>query len=315
MTRRQRILLGLGAFAVVALVIQSERRDNDTSDQWSTVVAGTHNTASSYAAAVVAGHHNIASGPNAFVGGGTNNVASEHDAFIGAGHENQAGFLAAVGGGHQNRATGYAATIPGGYDNIASGDHSTALGGLRNVAAGSFSVAAGWQARVDSAHGGSFLFADATNADFHSARQNEFAVRATGGSRLVTAVDTISGRPTAGVALPAGGGSWASLSDRAAKSDVCAVDAQQILDGVAALPIGTWSYRTQADDVRHIGPSAQDFHTAFGVGEDDRHITGVDADGVALAAIQGLLARLQRRDAEIDALQRRVVALEARLAD
>jgi trimeric autotransporter adhesin len=32
---------------------------------------------------------------------------------------------------------------------------------------------------------------------------------------------------------------------------------------------------------------AQDFHAAFDLGTDERHIATVDADGVALAAIQG----------------------------
>jgi hypothetical protein len=33
---------------------------------------------------------------------------------------------------------------------------------------------------------------------------------------------------------------------------------------------------------------SQDFHAAFGVGTDDKHIATVDAEDVALAAIQGL---------------------------
>jgi hypothetical protein len=35
---------------------------------------------------------------------------------------------------------------------------------------------------------------------------------------------------------------------------------------------------------------AQDFYAAFGVGEDDKHITSIDEDGVALAAIKALHA-------------------------
>ena len=42
-----------------------------------------------------------------------------------------------------------------------------------------------------------------------------------------------------------------------------------------------------------MGPTAQDFYAAFGLGEDERHISTVDADGVALAAIQGLYAQNQ----------------------
>ncbi|CAM3987306.1 hypothetical protein MEZE111188_19330 [Mesobacillus zeae] len=39
----------------------------------------------------------------------------------------------------------------------------------------------------------------------------------------------------------------------------------------------------------HIGPTTQDFHADFGLnGEDNKHISNVDIQGVALAAIQGL---------------------------
>jgi hypothetical protein len=43
---------------------------------------------------------------------------------------------------------------------------------------------------------------------------------------------------------------------------------------------------------------AQDFYAAFGVGEDDKHITSIDEDGVALAAIKALHARVSFLDAE-----------------
>ena len=55
---------------------------------------------------------------------------------------------------------------------------------------------------------------------------------------------------------------------------------------------------------------AQDFYAAFGVGKDDKHITTIDADGVALAAIQGLYQLLGERDTEISTLQDRLTALE-----
>ncbi|NJO05922.1 MAG: hypothetical protein HC876_10595 [Chloroflexaceae bacterium] len=48
---------------------------------------------------------------------------------------------------------------------------------------------------------------------------------------------------------------------------------------------------------------AQDFAAAFGLGADDISITTVDADGVALAAIQGLHTLVQEQDAQINALQ------------
>jgi hypothetical protein len=69
--------------------------------------------------------------------------------------------------------------------------------------------------------------------------------------------------------------------------------------------------------VRHVGPMAQDFYAAFGTGVDDRHITSIDEDGVALAAIKALNAKLQRDSAKLRRdnakLQTRLAALEARV--
>ena len=69
---------------------------------------------------------------------------------------------------------------------------------------------------------------------------------------------------------------------------------------------------------RHAsGADGTGFHAAFSVGQDDKHISMVDADGVALAAIQGLnqkveqlSAELKRRDAENANLKQHLEALE-----
>jgi hypothetical protein len=67
------------------------------------------------------------------------------------------------------------------------------------------------------------------------------------------------------------------------------------------IPITTWSYNGQHSGIRHMGPVAQDFYASFGIGEDDRHITTIDADGVAFASIQGLYAIVQSQAAELEA--------------
>ena len=59
-----------------------------------------------------------------------------------------------------------------------------------------------------------------------------------------------------------------------------------------------------------MGPSAQDFRAAFGLGHSDRMISTVDADGVALAAIQGLNRKLER---EVESLAARNADLETAL--
>lgn len=111
---------------------------------------------------------------------------------------------------------------------------------------------------------------------------------------------------SSGVTLPAGGGSWNSLSDRNAKSNFAAVNPREILRGVLGLPISTWNYKTQPDAVRHIGPMAQDFYATFKVGEGDKTIATIDPDGVALAAIQGLNEELKDRDVKIEGLQQQI---------
>jgi hypothetical protein len=83
------------------------------------------------------------------------------------------------------------------------------------------------------------------------------------------------------------------------------------LDKVAALPMASWNYKAQGADVRHLGPTAQDFHAAFHLGESERTIATVDADGVALAAIQGLNRKLE---SELKTKEARLQALEQELA-
>jgi Flp pilus assembly pilin Flp len=101
-------------------------------------------------------------------------------------------------------------------------------------------------------------------------------------------------------------------SDRNKKANFAAVNAREVLGRVVSLPIATWNYLSQGPAVRHIGPMAQDFHAAFGVGEDDTHINMVDANGVALAAIQGLYQLVQEQEMHITVLEARLAALEAR---
>ncbi len=100
-----------------------------------------------------------------------------------------------------------------------------------------------------------------------------------------------------------------SSSDRNVKAGFESVDPLTILAKVVALPIQRWHF-TNDVSTPHLGPMAQDFHAAFQVGEDDKHIATVDADGVALAAIQGLNQKLEATRAENADLKRRLEALE-----
>jgi len=245
---------------------------------------------------------------NSTIGGGLSNTI-ETDAFlatIGGGFVNTVQSRArysTIGGGELNTNNGAYSVISGGSQNTTYGAFSTVPGGKDNFAGGEFSLAAGRRAK---AYGiGTFVWADSTDADVSSTANNQFVARASGGVVFYSNPDL-----TSGVVLPPGGGSWAILSDRNAKENLEPVDGRAVLDKLCAVPLATWNYKTQDKSIRHIGPMAQDFAAAFRVGEDAKHITGVDADGVALAAIQGLNEIVQEKDARIAALEKSVAELK-----
>lgn len=107
-----------------------------------------------------------------------------------------------------------------------------------------------------------------------------------------------------------GGGGGIGISDRNLKENFSLVNSASILDRVASLPIQEWNYKQQDAAIRHIGPMAQDFAAAFGVGEDDRRINFIDANGVSLASIQALYKLTQQQSEQIATLQKQVEALQ-----
>jgi hypothetical protein len=100
-----------------------------------------------------------------------------------------------------------------------------------------------------------------------------------------------------------------NASSRSLKAGFAPISPVQILEKVAALPIARWHYKAQPD-VRHIGPVSEDFHRAFTVGDNSTSIGTVDADGVALAAIQGLYRQNQALRAQLRAQNARLSKLE-----
>ena len=102
-------------------------------------------------------------------------------------------------------------------------------------------------------------------------------------------------------------------SDRNVKENFGAVNPQDVLARLAKVRVETWNYKAQNRSVRHIGPMAQDFSAAFGVGEDDKHINLIDANGITMAAIQALYQLMQEKDSQISALQAEVEQLKCKL--
>ena len=109
------------------------------------------------------------------------------------------------------------------------------------------------------------------------------------------------------------GGTWTNGSSRTSKEAFEPVDPEAVLAKVAALPVQRWRYR-DSDEGAHLGPMAEDFHAAFGLGASDAYIATIDADGVALAAIQGLQQRLETQQQTIDEQRALIESLRHRMA-
>jgi len=296
-------------------------RLNIASASDATVGGGVGNTASGGSATVAGGDSNIATGGSATVGGGESNTADGVGTTVGGGIENDSGGGGAyttVGGGLQNTVVNDRTTVGGGANNSASGYAATVPGGESNNADGDYSFAAGRQASA--AQNGCFVWGDGSATAVSCDSPDEFVVQAGGGLEFHGASDLsdwvkISQNPTGLITTSTGGhltrgGVWTNASDGDMKENFSAVDGQAVLASLAEMPISTWNHKTEDASVRHMGPTAQDFYAAFNLGPSDTSIGTLDADGVALAAIQGLYEVVQEQDARIQALEARVAALE-----
>lgn len=325
-------------------------RENLAGGSLSTVAGGLQNTASGDYSTVSGGKENSANMAYAVVGGGTRNQATEYWATIGGGLENVAsGQYAAVPGGWANSAGGQFALAAG---RRAKANHTGAFvwadstdADFASTRSNQFNLRATGGVRVDTGSGPGIALSaadtplitrgwdpfDATAPSnkqghgrwgvFMEAHSLVLGMPAMGGKTVRIGKYALDGTYSPLATVDQSGnlaitGTLSQASDRAAKENFTAVDSQELLEKVAALPITRWNFKGDAA-TQHIGPMAQDFHAAFGLGTDDKHIATADADGVALAAIQGLnrkieetRAELKRRDAENAALRRELTELK-----
>jgi trimeric autotransporter adhesin len=191
------------------------------------------------------------------------------------------------------------AAVAIGYNVTADQDHTTALG--------KFASNNGFQGTLVWSDGSATASADT----FRNTANNEAAFRATGGFRFRT---NLGG--TTGCNLPAGSGVFNCTSSRETKENVTLVDGEDVLERLRTLPVSSWNYIAEGSAVRHVGPMAEDFHAAFGLGSDGTAIGIQDLASVTLAAVKALderTAQLQAKSAEVDELRARLLALEERL--
>lgn len=208
---------------------------------------------------------------------------------------------------------------------FAVGEHATASGAA--------SVAMGYHSHTN-ARQGSFVFGDRSTVDTIRAGVNHSANwRVSGGFRIFTSSNLSTGVTlqsgasisnwgqsnavisTSTGALLTTGGVWQNASDVNRKHRFEQISNEEILEKLRKLPVTRWSYKTEAENIRHIGPMAQDFYAAFGLGSDNRGIGTVDADGVALAGIKALEERTRNLAAELENLKADNAALRQQMKD
>ena len=253
----------------------------------------------------------------ATIGGGIQNRARWRQSTIGGGLDNEAtSSNSTVGGGRGNVAgtgepnTGVGATVAGGIGNQATGSFAAIPGGQHNEAAGEGAFAAGTRARA--LHDGAFVWSDRTGEEeeefVESTGPDSFTARARGGFRFLTNIDS-------GPELKAGEGGWSYLLSKASRSDDEAVAGSEIIEQIKGLEVETFRFAAQRTDDRHIAPTAESLRAALGIGGEDGQVLGSDLDGVALAAIQALLQRIETQQAALDEQAARIAELERRMTE
>jgi len=110
-------------------------------------------------------------------------------------------------------------------------------------------------------------------------------------------------------------GALTEASDVNRKEHFQAVDGEAVLTALVDLPISTWNYIGDDPATRHMGPMAQDFYAAFGLGADETHLAPLDVNGVTLVALQAQNRQIAALEAENAELGTRLDQLEALVAE
>ncbi len=281
--------------------------------------------------AISIGRGTEATGDNA-VAIGSNTLASG-DYAVAMGSLTEATLNAALATGYLTKSNGQASTAMG-NETTADGDASTALGNL-TVASGNASLATG-HTTVASGLGstamgvlastnsqpGSFVIGDAStygagDAVVLNSAANQMMMRFAGGYMFYSNSAT-----SVGVSLPAGGSSWASISDSTKKENFLPANGEYFLGSLSKLKLGSWNYKGQSpEQYRHYGPMAQEIYHHFGndgIGTigNDTTLAAADIDGIVMICLKALeqrTAQLQAKTAELDEAMRRLSAVEERM--
>jgi len=197
---------------------------------------------------------------------------------------------------------------------VSTNDFSVGVG---SGASGSSSVAFN---SGQATHQGSFAIGNVSSNNIFS-----FSSSFPNGYRLFS-----NGALTTGVVLTPGSGTWASVSDVNKKTNISNLNYVDVLNKINSLEIKQWSYKSETiegqdkfidgyndkgekikvknealltKDIYHIGVMAQDFYKAFSLGTSEELITTLDLAGVSMAAIKGLIQKIEQLEEKIKVLE------------
>lgn len=164
-------------------------------------------------------------------------------------------------------------------------------------------TAVGYQATVRASN--TMVFGDAS---VHNWLFNSHAATRSGAA-LIVGYSSLNGN---GAYLSASG-VWTNASDRGKKEHFTAIDEDDLLAQIAALPVTRWNYIGSPG--KHIGPMAQDFQRIFQLSQEDKTISTIDPSGIALAGIQGLRRRLLQNQRTAEVRQEQLKTLADKIAE
>lgn len=291
-----------GKSAFRAGYVASVQWDNGSVGQYS--FAAGYNTIASGMYSVSFGQACSASGEGSFAAGKGTIASGLYSFAAGENPEATGNYGVAIGRGGKANALGAVAI---GYHPEVYASYGLGLGNYVLVT-GTNAVAMGYHAQA--LHPGSFVFSDESvpTANTPSTAANQFLAKASGGFIFYT-----NSTLTTGVTLPAGGGSWSTLSDRNSKENIVYADPLKYLSLLDSIDVYSWNYKSQDSSMVHIGPMAQDFYEVFQFGNDSTSINSGDFDGLNMVLLKALYIKteeLRLQSEQISTLNNELLLLQ-----
>ena len=239
--------------------------------------------------------HTFTNSPRNVVGGNTATLTNTWESIV-AGAGLQVESPRSVVAGYANHVTGVYSAIFG-QSHTVNATHATAFG-LGHYISGNFGFATGRAAFIS--HSGATIIKDTSSTTLSSAIADEIVLKANGGIRAFTN-DSI----TSGATMAAGTSSWVAVSDSSTKTGLGIVDGNTLLSRLSNLNVHRYSFNSDETQAVNVGVYADEFNEAFGdiltpkrVGE-LHGLSHQDVDGVLVAAVKALLARLEAVEARL----------------